>query len=420
MDEPQSYQIDDASDPPEFETSESDTSQIATLTQTSRLRPAGSALSFVPYADWEPERSYEGEPTIRYNVEWTLFVKNRTQAGESELDVVISPRNFWKYVLRPKVIDASADEPWAEDKTKLIMSVTDRRTRKITKFCKKLEVDWPFVTRQLQEWSKFLKDGKKITLTVTFYYKCVDTGKSSRGGATANQLADLDARTEGLGRGACIKKAYALMRCPDRSCTKGDHCWQYEGKHYRLLPHHIRMLADHLQAGRVLNGHDDVPDEFRRLVMADAREQEEREQKELEKLRKPKRRRRYSDDSSSSLAAVRCHRCALLPGDPGIGTSAPSTPQMVFSSSSLPGCGLFREDAVRAYTVWQQSQVSTEEQKEHYDAVQELTLAHCYDLDMLAANQKRMFGFYTKHGVPAGIAWRYVRDVEAFLEQRET
>lgn len=117
------------------------------------LRPVGSALTFLPYADWEPERSYEGEPAIRYNVEWKLFVKNRAQAGESQLDVVILPRKFWKHVLRPKVADASADKPWKEDATKLILSVTDRKTGNITKRFPKLDINWPFVKRQLQDWS---------------------------------------------------------------------------------------------------------------------------------------------------------------------------------------------------------------------------------------------------------------------------
>ncbi|KAK1989646.1 hypothetical protein LX36DRAFT_717410 [Colletotrichum falcatum] len=129
MNRTEPWTIDDASDSYNSNPSSSDseTSEPAPLTHISRLRPAGSALAFVPYADWEPERSYDGEPTIRYNVEWKLSVKNRGQAGESELDVVISPRKFWKHVLRPKLIDASANKPWKADKTKLVLSVTDRR-----------------------------------------------------------------------------------------------------------------------------------------------------------------------------------------------------------------------------------------------------------------------------------------------------
>ncbi|KAK1722921.1 uncharacterized protein BDZ83DRAFT_409201 [Colletotrichum acutatum] len=288
MDHTEAWTIDDDSEshPSVPSSSFDDTSQRAPLAHRSRLRPAGAALTFVPFAEWEPERSYDDEPTIRSNNEWKLFAKNRGHAGESELDVVISPRKFWKHVLQPKVAGASAGKPWKEDATKLVLSVTDRKPGNITKRFPKLDIDWPIVTRQLREWSKFLDEGKKITITATFYYVNVDVGKSGRAGATATQEADLEARTIGLGRGACIRQAYALMRCPGRPCTKGDHCWQHDGKHYRLLPHHVRMLADHLQAGRPLNGHDDVPDEFRRLVQEDERERDEREQRDREDHRR--------------------------------------------------------------------------------------------------------------------------------------
>ena len=44
-------------------------SQQATL-GLSRLWPAGCALAFMPFANCDPEVSYEAETTIRYNVEW--------------------------------------------------------------------------------------------------------------------------------------------------------------------------------------------------------------------------------------------------------------------------------------------------------------------------------------------------------------
>lgn len=47
---------------------------------------------------------------------------------------------FWKYVLQPKLTEASTDKPWKEDKTKLVLSVTDRKTAKITKEYPKLDV----------------------------------------------------------------------------------------------------------------------------------------------------------------------------------------------------------------------------------------------------------------------------------------
>ena len=177
----------------------------------------------------------------------------------------------------------------------------------------------------------------------------MDTGKSGRGGAIVNQEAELEARTAGLGRGACIKKAYALMRCPGRPCTKGDHCWQNKGKHYSLQPHHVRMLADHLQAGKPLNGHDDVPDNFRRLVLDDEREREERERKEREKAQTRKRKRRDSDGLSRGMMTVHCH--SYVPGR-GPYTNTPSTLRMVFPTSPVVGLKLPRDNIVRAYNKW--------------------------------------------------------------------
>ncbi|KAE9565849.1 hypothetical protein CGMCC3_g17975 [Colletotrichum fructicola] len=322
MDQNEAWTIDDDSDSQSSTLSSSDgASQPAPVAQGSRLRPAGAALTFVPYADWEPEQSYENEPIIRYNIEWKLFAKNRGQAGESELDVVISPRKFWKHVLQPKVAAASAGKPWKEEATKLVLSVTDRKTGNITKRFPKLDIDWPLVTRQLCEWSKFLDEGKKITITATFYY-----------------------------------------------------------------------------AGRPLNGHEDVPDEFRRLVLEDERELEEREQREKERSSRRKRTRRDSDLSSSDVRFVQCHPCV------GGASKTPASPRLVFQSTPLQRMGLPREDAVRAYSTWQQSQVSTDEQKDHYAMARDLTLAHGYDLNMLAANQERMYRFYVEHGVLAGVS----------------
>jgi hypothetical protein len=77
-------------------------------------------------------------------MEWKLSVRNRGQAGESELCSVISPQRFWKHILRPKIINACVEKTWKEKKAKLILSVTDRKTSKITKEFPKLDIDWSF------------------------------------------------------------------------------------------------------------------------------------------------------------------------------------------------------------------------------------------------------------------------------------
>jgi hypothetical protein len=174
------------------------------------------------------------------------------------------------------------------------------------------------------------------------------------------------------------------------------------------------MLAEHMQAGKPLNGHDDVPEEFRRLVRDAEREREEREQKEREKSRK--RRRRDSDGSVAGVLANQCHRCGA---GSGVAPNVPPSPSIVFPNSPLARLNVPREDAVKAYSAWHQAQVCTEEQKQHYDAARELTLARCYDLNMLTINKPKMYYFFTKNGIPAGVAWRFVCDVEAFLDDHE-
>jgi hypothetical protein len=42
-------------------------------------------------------------------MEWKLFAKNRSQSSEIELNIILLPRKFWKYILQPKLIDAFAD-----------------------------------------------------------------------------------------------------------------------------------------------------------------------------------------------------------------------------------------------------------------------------------------------------------------------
>lgn len=255
-----------------------------------------------------------------------------------------------------------------------------------------------------------------MTVMVTFFYQNVDSAKSGRRGATANQQAELESRTVGLERGACIRKAYLLMRCPGPPCTKGsDHCWQHDGKHYPLWPHHVRMLAEHMQAGKPLNGHDDVPEEFRRLVRDAEREREERGQKEREKSRK-RRRRDLDGSAAAGILANQCHRCGTGSGS---APNIPPSPNIVFPNSPLARLNIPREDAVKAYSAWHQAQVCTEEHKQHYDAARQLALAQCYDLNMLTINKPKMYHFFTRNGIPAGVAWRFVCDVEAFLDDHE-
>lgn len=164
----------------------------------------------------------------------------------------------------------------------------------------------------------------------------------------------------------------------------------------------MRMLADHLQSGGVLNGHNDVPENFRQRIFDEEREWEERKRREGEKEHKRRRR-----DSSGSLTILPCQQCAH-----SVSVATPSTPKMVFPTSPLFSFDMPREVVIAAYSGWQRSQSKSSEQKAYYDLIEELTIAKGYTLDMNACNQERMCMFYEKHDIPEGIAWNYVCNVQ--------
>ena len=169
------WSSDDASESQHHDVPDLDNdSQRATAGRRSQLRPAGLGLAFVPLADWKPELPYDEQPpeNIRYDVEWKLSVNNRQRSGESEPRVVISPRTFWKHVLRSKLRTAVDKSPklWEPSETKIVLSVADRKTSNITKRFAKLDIDWPYLAKQFQDWSHFLRSGKKLSMQVTFYY----------------------------------------------------------------------------------------------------------------------------------------------------------------------------------------------------------------------------------------------------------
>lgn len=372
--------------------SESDVSQAGPAPPRSGLRPAGKAPVTLLY---DCDTSDDDEPTNPYNVEWKLSVNRRRRAGESETSIIVSPRKFWKRVLQPKLETAMEKRPCKVDDTEIVMSTTHRSTKPFRKRFPNLDIEWSVVEKQLQDWNDLPSTGKKrnlITINVTFESTYTESDKVVKRKATINQLEELQARIgDGavLSRGVCVRKAYALMRCPGPPCKKGsDHCWQSEGEHYPLHPHHVKMLADHLQAGKPLDGHDDVPENIRRLVRDDERERQSREQKNRGAR---KRRRRGSDDLT------------IVPPDSCV-------PAMVFPTTPLLGLAHRSEELVRKYTVWKKHDES-DEAKGHYELMQNIALKEGFDLNYMSSNQHRMCNMFMDEGVPEGFAWQYVSGV---------
>ncbi|KAL7920858.1 hypothetical protein ACQKWADRAFT_297567, partial [Trichoderma austrokoningii] len=327
---------DDASDSKSCHilTSDSDESPPTTSISKSHLRPAGKA------------------PALVSSTAWNIDTR---RAGQSELGIEESPRKFWRRMLEPKLAKERAKKPCLANETKIMLSTTHHRTPPITISFKELNINY--------------KGHNVITVTITFYYTYINANKPTKEAATAEQQGEIEARIRDgtvLSQRVCIRKAYALMRCPGLPCIKGDHCWQFKSKHYQLHPHHP------------LNGHEDVPETFRRLVLDDERDREAREEKEREEREKQRRRKRRRRDSDNTIT-IHCHSQQCTSG-------GCATPELVFPITPLMGFNEPREDLVRAY-------------------------------NMIISNQERMLKFYMDYDIPEGFTWRYVSDIRSFYLQ---
>ncbi|KAH6988825.1 hypothetical protein BKA56DRAFT_611113 [Ilyonectria sp. MPI-CAGE-AT-0026] len=167
----------------------------------------------------------------------------------------------------------------------------------------------------------------------------------------------------------------------------------------------MKILVAERQKARTMQTHDDIPERIRTELYAEEQQQGERTRKQ---------KRRDSGSSSVGLPVIHIHNAS---GDASVtkaGPGIPSTPDMIFPTSPSFHVQGSREDMVKAYVVWQQSQVSSQEQKGSYSLVQDLTLNEGLSLEMVYCNQKRFFRFYKEHGVLEGVAWHFVRDIKFF------
>jgi hypothetical protein len=74
---------------------------------------------------------------------------------------------------------------------------------------------------------------------------------------------------------------YRIMRCPGHPCRLGPYCWiDPDGKkHYKLFRPHLENLVEYVEQGHMLQSHDDVPQDIREQLYAEAQQSLERRQK---------------------------------------------------------------------------------------------------------------------------------------------
>jgi hypothetical protein len=188
--------------------------------------------------------------------------------NDTEQNLVLAPGAFWEQTLKSKLQQLLAkktprNKSYEPDETKVVVSVTDRSQRDLTKRFDELNIDWEVVEDQLMAWSHLLRDGKKLRIDISFIYKeatqpvVVRTQQTTRrGGVTALQLAEraeLLEEQEASGLTTVWKEVYSLMRCTGPPC-QGTYCWRDPDnrKHYKLDTSVLTKLIDYAEEGNTL------------------------------------------------------------------------------------------------------------------------------------------------------------------------
>jgi hypothetical protein len=288
-----------------------------------RARPYAARLELLDLEEWNENETYDEDPpsSLHYSIEWKVTLNSKLISNDTEPNLVLAPRFYWSLFLREKLEKLlqkklSPSQRVACEDTNVVVSVTDRSERDLTKRFDERDIDWFLVEKQFLAWGESFRAGKKLRVDVSFNYvevgqqKTVATrrvGKRGDSSVTQQMLAERDSQIdaeEGDFRQPSIwQDVYNLMRCPGPPCNLRPHCWQdpHGKKHYKLRTHQLKGLIRHVEQGGQLRSHNDVPEDIRQQLYAE-------EQQHIERQRK--------STSSTSSGHPPIHITNVLPGPP--------------------------------------------------------------------------------------------------------
>ncbi|KAK2737135.1 hypothetical protein CKAH01_18867 [Colletotrichum kahawae] len=165
----------------------------------------------------------------------------------------------------------------------------------------------------------------------------------------------------------------------------------------------MRELVRWVQQGHKLETHDDVPEEIRAQLYA-----------QEQQGRKRKRQASGLDPTSHVPVIIHNHISDYLTSSNRASPDHGSSPPLRLSPLCVPG---LRDDAVEAYCEWHCSKVRSETQKQHFELAYSLTIARGLDLELVREDNDAQF--YIEQGVLEGVACRWVRDIQVYIDQEQ-
>jgi hypothetical protein len=227
-------------------------------------------LATIPLEDWDENGSYDEDPPrcLHYSIEWKVTLNGKVISKDTETNLVLSLLPYWQQFLQPRLQQLLqkklGNSSAKSDDTSVVVSVTGRSERDLTKRFEELDIDWSTVEKQLVQWGDLFRAGKKLRVDLTFNYVEVGeqlaTNSSTRGcrkggsSATKRMLTEraqqLDAEHDSSEQPSTWKEVYSVMRCPGPPCQLGPHCWRDPNgkKHYKLHSHHLRSLIKYVHS----------------------------------------------------------------------------------------------------------------------------------------------------------------------------
>ncbi|KAG4427671.1 hypothetical protein IFR05_016848 [Cadophora sp. M221] len=219
----------------------------------------------------------------------------------------------------------------------------------------------------------------------------------------------LDAEEESSGQPSVWPDTYEIMRCPEKSCNLGPHCWRdpVSKKHYKLRTCHLRSLVEHVEQGHGLQTQEDVPEYIRQQLYAE-------DQQRIERRQKPTSAANFPPITITNVLPPQPHQAplgSLIVGAPAVDPASTSVP---VNRPDIPG---LRDVVVKNYSYWQQSNVDDEALKVEFQKACDMTLADGLDLEQIHEDQDP--DYFIKNGIKRGIARRFVGDIEQWAKRHK-
>ncbi|CAF3519378.1 unnamed protein product [Fusarium graminearum] len=144
---------------------------------------------------------------VYYSIEWKLQLRKGRLSkltNDTEQNLMLAPGALWETTLKDKVDrllrqKTPRGKNYISKETIVVVSVTDRSERDLTKRFDEFDIDWQMAEEQLCKWSPLFRAGKKLRIDISFICKEEPQGSrvvqqqgGGRGSATARRLAQRD------------------------------------------------------------------------------------------------------------------------------------------------------------------------------------------------------------------------------------